>query len=114
MQETLTTLLGMVVGMVFTRATAQSATAAWLLFTALTLLHVYANVRAMRCLVLHSLNQPRLDLLIHRWVPKGKCVFFYMTVFLPGLSVESALPRWPSVKTVSARTWCIGCMPAHV
>lgn len=57
-------MAGMVLGMLFTRATAGHAGAAWLVFSALTLLHVYANVRALRCLVLASLNQPRLDLLL--------------------------------------------------
>ena len=41
--------------------------AAWLVFGVLTALHVWANVRAMRSLVLRSLNQPRLELLVTRW-----------------------------------------------
>jgi len=40
------------------------AITAWVVFTLLTALHVWANVRAMRCLVLTSLNVPRLELLL--------------------------------------------------
>jgi hypothetical protein len=59
----------MVVGMAFVRLTADSAVAGWVLFIVLTWVHVYANIKAMRCLVLHSLNAPRLDLLLARSVP---------------------------------------------
>jgi hypothetical protein len=38
--------------------------AAWCFFGVLTLLHVWANVRALRCLVLSSLNEPRLTMLL--------------------------------------------------
>jgi hypothetical protein len=57
-------MVGMALGMAFTRAAADSALAAWALFAALTWVHVAANVRAMRCLVLRSLNRPRLELLL--------------------------------------------------
>lgn len=43
---------------------------AWGVFTALTVLHVWANVRAMRCLVLTSLNVPRLELLLDSYVTR--------------------------------------------
>ncbi len=42
----------------------------WALFAALTWLHVYANIRAMRCLVLTSLNEPRLELLLEAYMEK--------------------------------------------
>ena len=41
-----------------------SPLSSWLLFAALTWLHVWANVRAMRCLVLDSLTPARLELLL--------------------------------------------------
>lgn len=43
---------------------ADSAAAAWAVFAALTAVHVWANVRAMRCLVLTTLNAPRAELLL--------------------------------------------------
>ena len=57
-------MAGMVLGMLFTHSTADSAAAAWAVFALLTVLHVYANVRALRRLVLASVNQPRLDLVL--------------------------------------------------
>ncbi|KAG2451206.1 hypothetical protein HYH02_003813 [Chlamydomonas schloesseri] len=90
-QETATTIVGMVLGMAVTRLLATdphdpagttiggsssssssravwAVLAAWLVFGLLTALHVWANVRAMRCLVLRSLNQPRLELLVTRYL----------------------------------------------
>ena len=43
---------------------------AWVVFTLLTVLHVWANVRAMRCLVLTSLNVPRLELLLRSHIER--------------------------------------------
>ena len=61
------TALGMVMGMLLTRLCTGSHLAAWLSFAVLTLLHVWANLRAMRCLVLTSVNQPRLDALLQAY-----------------------------------------------
>lgn len=40
----------------------------WAIFVALTALHIFANVRAMRCLQLSSLNRPRLALLLRHYI----------------------------------------------
>lgn len=40
----------------------------WGIFIALTALHIFANVRAMRCLQLRSLNRPRLALLLRSYM----------------------------------------------
>ena len=40
----------------------------WGIFIALTALHIFANVRAMRCLQLCSLNRPRLALLLRTYM----------------------------------------------
>lgn len=40
----------------------------WGIFIALTALHIFANVRAMRCLQLRSLNRPRLALLLRTYM----------------------------------------------
>lgn len=63
-QEAATTLVGMVLGMAVTHATSENPLLAWLFFLLLTWVHVVANVRAVRCLVLHSLNSLRLDVLV--------------------------------------------------
>lgn len=57
-------MVGMVLGMGLTRLTASHHAAAWAAFLVLTWLHVYANMRALRCLHMTSLNRPRLDLLL--------------------------------------------------
>ncbi len=59
-------MLGMVVGMAVTRLTAHHLALSWAVFMALTAWHVAANVAAMRCLLLASLNRPRLDLVVGR------------------------------------------------
>ena len=66
-QETAVTAIGMVLGMMLTGWCTGSPLSAWLWFLALTVLHVWANLRAMRCLVLTSINQPRLDALLEEY-----------------------------------------------
>ena len=62
-QETGVTLLGMALGYIFLRAAATSVSAQWAVWVALTILHILANWRAMRCLHLTSLNGERLAIL---------------------------------------------------
>lgn len=71
-QETATTLVGMALGMVFTRATADNASACWTLFVLLTAVHIWANLHAMRCLVLSGLNMPRAELLLRHYLKDGE------------------------------------------
>ncbi len=66
-QETAVTLIGMVVGLGLTRIAASNAAAAWAAFIALTIVHVYANIRAMRCLCITRLNAERLDIIIKHY-----------------------------------------------
>jgi hypothetical protein len=55
--------------------------AAWAVFVLLTIFHVWANVRAMRCLVLTSLNVPRLELLLESHInevgARGRSCFLW-------------------------------------
>jgi hypothetical protein len=53
-----------------------NALSAWVIFTVLTALHVWANVRAMRCLVLTTLNVPRLELLLQSHLERVRRVLF--------------------------------------
>ncbi len=66
-QETAVTLFGMILGLGLTRVAARNITAAWSAFIALTLLHVYANMRAMRCLCITRLNSERLDIILKKY-----------------------------------------------
>ncbi|KAG1655345.1 hypothetical protein FOA52_008860 [Chlamydomonas sp. UWO 241] len=70
-QETCVTALGMLLGIATTRLFSANVFAAWVLFSVLTAVHVWANVRAMRCLVLTSVNQPRLEGLLAAHTEKG-------------------------------------------
>lgn len=67
-QETAVTMVGMVVGMAFIRLASGSQLLIWAAFWLLTAVHVWANVRAMRCLCIHSLNQARLGLLLRHYL----------------------------------------------
>ena len=46
---------------------AAAAALVWGSFVALTVLHIAANVWALRCLRLTSLNRPRVELLLQRY-----------------------------------------------
>ena len=64
-QETAVTLLGMALGYYFVRFTAERGAAVqWALFLAISVLHLFANAKAMRALRLTSLNRERLTLLV--------------------------------------------------
>jgi hypothetical protein len=69
-KETAVTAIGMTLGILLTRVCAQHNLASWMCFLALTALHVWANIKAMRSLVLTSLNQPRLDVLLQTYGDK--------------------------------------------
>jgi hypothetical protein len=66
-QETFVTLLGMIFGLGLARLAAAHQGAAWSIFALLTILHVWANALAMRCLQLARLNPSRLDLLLENY-----------------------------------------------
>jgi hypothetical protein len=58
----------MALGMALLRAAAGLQPLLWAAFAALTALHVWANVRAMRCLCIASLNQARCGLLLRHYL----------------------------------------------
>jgi hypothetical protein len=64
-QETFVTLLGMVGGAAVMWWLDGAVRATWILFAALTALHVYANWRAVTALCLRTLNPQRTDILLH-------------------------------------------------
>ena len=63
-QETAVTLVGMVVGLGLTRLAAVHVASAWGAFVLLTILHVYANIKAMRSLCISRLNAERLAIIV--------------------------------------------------
>ena len=71
-QETVTTLVGMLLGLAMLRAADGRAGATWALFLVLTALHVYANARAVRSLRLASLNRDRAALLLREYAASGR------------------------------------------
>eukprot|EP00240_Pyramimonas_obovata_P005526 CAMPEP_0118960866 /NCGR_PEP_ID=MMETSP1169-20130426/63853_1 /TAXON_ID=36882 /ORGANISM="Pyramimonas obovata, Strain CCMP722" /LENGTH=332 /DNA_ID=CAMNT_0006909019 /DNA_START=254 /DNA_END=1249 /DNA_ORIENTATION=+ len=74
-QETCTTLLGMLLGMAIARFTDVYPIMVWPLFLMLTILHIYSNVKAVRCLRLNSINRERTRLLLHAYVASKRAPF---------------------------------------
>lgn len=72
------------------------STAVWLIFLALTALHIFANVRAMRCLQLRSLNRPRLALLLRSYMATQACSFPFCTLAFNSERVYKVLLQLPS------------------
>lgn len=66
-QETAVTLVGMSLGMAVTTSTDGKTAWQWAVFVALTVAHVYCNVRAVRSLVIDSLNRERVVRLLARY-----------------------------------------------
>jgi hypothetical protein len=69
-QETFVSLIGMVFGALFL-AEMEDVAAVWTLFVVLTLVHVWANYRAVRQLHFRSLNWQRLEILWTHYVEDG-------------------------------------------
>jgi len=103
-QESLTTVVGMILGWVAVRCTSGSFPLQWALFLALTALHLYANASAMRALRLTSLNRERLGILAQEYV-KGRVLTVEEVA-----RRERLLPRFPPwLASISgARTLRIG------
>ena len=68
-QNTLTGALGLVFAAIFARSVSTlPSRPLWLLYGALTLLHIYANRRCMRLITFNSFNTLRLDMVISRFL----------------------------------------------
>ena len=70
-QETAVTLIGMALGLAVTTITDGKPRWQWAVFLVLTVLHMYCNVRAVRSLVIGSLNRERVRLLLARFERNG-------------------------------------------
>ena len=67
-QHTLVNLLGLSISVQFARFANVSSTRMWFVYTILTILHMYANIQAMRILALRSLNVARYDILVDTFI----------------------------------------------
>ena len=70
-QETAVTLIGLLCGMAFAKAVNSQPLAIWIAFALLTLLHVVANIGAVRCLHLGTINALRWEILAAAWARGG-------------------------------------------
>ncbi|KAM4698028.1 RUS family member 1 isoform 2-T2 [Rhinophrynus dorsalis] len=71
-QETLVNLAGLVVSLFVVPLVSNSLWVTYLLFFLLTSLHLYANYRAVRSIVMDTLNQSRLSIVLHHYLKDGQ------------------------------------------
>ncbi|OIW02184.1 hypothetical protein TanjilG_02408 [Lupinus angustifolius] len=107
-QETVATMIGMALGMLVARVTIGHPLAIWFSFLSLTLFHMYANYRAVRCLALTSLNPRRSSILLQNFMESGQVLSPKQVS-----SLEHVLPiqfmSWRSKNTSSLdKAVCLG------
>ncbi|XP_077211359.1 root UVB sensitive protein (Protein of unknown function, DUF647) isoform X2 [Tasmannia lanceolata] len=90
-QETVATMVGMVLGMFLAHITRGNPLAIWFSFLSLTMFHMYANYRAVRCLSLSTMNNERSSILLYHFMKTGQ-VLSPQQVSL----MEHILPVWAS------------------
>ncbi|KAK9276700.1 hypothetical protein L1049_006236 [Liquidambar formosana] len=88
-QETLATMIGMAFGMLLARITMGHSLAIWLSFLSLTMFHMYANYKAVRCLSLTSLNSERSSILLQHFMETGQVLSPRQVSVM-----EHVLPLW--------------------
>ncbi|KAL6538768.1 Protein root UVB sensitive 3 [Orobanche minor] len=71
-QETVATMVGMALGMLLARITMGHSMAIWFCFLSLTIFHMYANYKAVRCLSLATLNCERSSILLSHYMETGQ------------------------------------------
>ncbi|CAA2955601.1 protein root UVB sensitive 3-like isoform X1 [Olea europaea var. sylvestris] len=88
-QETVATMLGMAIGMFLAHITLGHSLAIWFCFLSLTIFHMYANYKAVRCLSLTTLNCERSSILLLHFMETGQ-------VLTPKQvsTMEHVLPLW--------------------
>ncbi|CAN6470812.1 unnamed protein product [Victoria cruziana] len=73
-QETIATMVGMILGMLLAHATIGHPVAIWFSFLALTIFHLYANYRAVCSLSLTTLNEERSSILLKYFMETGQAL----------------------------------------
>ena len=67
-QETATTLIGMLLGMVAARILDQAVWATWACFLGLTALHIFSNYRAISSIAFRTINRQRGECLVRAYL----------------------------------------------
>ncbi|ESR51173.1 protein root UVB sensitive 3 [Citrus sinensis] len=88
-QETMATMIGMALGMLLARITMGNPFAIWFSFLFLTMFHMYANYRAVRCLSLNSLNFQRSSILLQQFMETDQVLSPEQVS-----TMEHVLPMW--------------------
>lgn len=88
-QETVATMIGMVLGMLLARFTIHHSLAIWICFLSLTVFHMYANYKAVRSLSLTSLNCQRSSIILLHFLETGQVLSPQQVSVM-----EHVLPSW--------------------
>ncbi|KAM4829788.1 RUS family member 1 [Thomomys bottae] len=108
-QETLVNLAGLLVSLLMLPLVSGYASLSLGCFFLLTALHIYANYRAVRALVMETLNESRLQLVLKHFLQKGEILDPasanqmepLWTGFRPSLSLSLGVPLHCLVSSVS-------------
>ncbi|TYG41657.1 hypothetical protein ES288_D12G192900v1 [Gossypium darwinii] len=92
-QETMATMIGMALGMLLARITTGNPVAIWFSFLSLTMFHMYANYKAVRCLTLDSLNFERSSILLQHFIESGQVLSPKQVS-----TMEHVLPLWTTLR----------------
>ncbi|KAL7132707.1 hypothetical protein ABFS83_12G092000 [Erythranthe nasuta] len=95
-QETIATMVGMALGMLLAHITTGHATAIWFCFLSLTVFHMYANYKAVRCLSLATLNCERSSILLSHYMETGQVLSPKQVSVM-----EHVLPVWTTLWTAN-------------
>ncbi|KAD2804162.1 hypothetical protein E3N88_37539 [Mikania micrantha] len=90
-QETVATMIGMALGMLLAHVTMGHPTFIWFSFLSLTVFHMYANYKAVKCLNLTTLNCERSSILLLHFMETGQVLSPKEVSVL-----EHVLPLWAS------------------
>ncbi|XP_023687466.2 RUS family member 1 isoform X1 [Paramormyrops kingsleyae] len=71
-QETLVNLAGLLVSLVLIPLVTDNALLTFVLFFSFTVLHLLANYKAVRSIVMETLNEARLSILLHQYLHDGR------------------------------------------
>ncbi|PIN11121.1 hypothetical protein CDL12_16281 [Handroanthus impetiginosus] len=109
-QETVATMIGMALGMLLAHITMGHPMIIWFCFLSLTIFHMYANYKAVRCLSLATLNCERSSILLLHYMDTGEdtvhanflatpdvCVCMYVCAAIQSLGWRTERLLSPSV-----------------
>ncbi|KAM6155882.1 RUS family member 1 [Rhynchocyon petersi] len=108
-QETLVNLAGLLVSLLLLPLVSDWPSSSLACFFLFTVLHIYANYRAVRAIVMETLNEGRLHLVLRHFLQKGKVLSPtsanhmepLWTGFWPSLSLSLGVPLHHLISSVS-------------